>query len=118
VLRLASDANVHDGIIRGLRKVPGIDLTRVQEALPEGTSDPDILNWAAAESRVLITCDKKTMIGFASQRFAEGNKVSGLIVMSQKMPIGSAIEGICRIAESMTEQEMQDQLIGFLPYRG
>ena len=66
MLRLASDADVHGEIIRGLRRrLPEIDLVRAQDALPEGTPDPEVLAWAAAENRVLITNDRNTMVGFA-----------------------------------------------------
>ena len=51
MLRLASDADVHGDILHGLhRRLPEIDLVRVQDALPEGTLDPEILAWAAAEN--------------------------------------------------------------------
>jgi hypothetical protein len=71
MLRLASDADVRNGILRGLRRrAPEIDLLRVQDALPDGTADPLILAWAAAENRVLITNDRETMIGFAYERLA------------------------------------------------
>ena len=44
MLRLASDADVHGEIIRGLRRrLPEIDLVRAQDALPEGTPDPEVL---------------------------------------------------------------------------
>lgn len=40
MLRLASDADVHGEIIRGLRRRrPEIDLARTQEALLKGTPD-------------------------------------------------------------------------------
>jgi hypothetical protein len=69
VLRLASDADVHGSLIRGLRRrSPDIDLVRVQDALPEGTRDLDVLAWAAADNRVVITNDRNTMVGFAYQR--------------------------------------------------
>ncbi|QEH35105.1 hypothetical protein OJF2_36500 [Aquisphaera giovannonii] len=56
MLRLASDADVHGELIRGLRRrQPALDLIRVQDALPEGTPDPEVLAWAAAERRVLLT---------------------------------------------------------------
>ena len=55
MLRLASDANVHGEIVRGLRRrLPEIDLVRVQDALPEGTPNPNVLAWTAAENRVLV----------------------------------------------------------------
>jgi hypothetical protein len=50
MLRLASDADVHGEILRGLRRrLPEIDLIRVQDALPEGTPDPEILAWAGRQ---------------------------------------------------------------------
>jgi hypothetical protein len=56
MLRPAFDADVHGEIVRGLRRrVPEIDLVRVQDALPEGTPDSDVLAWSAAEHRVLVT---------------------------------------------------------------
>ena len=44
MLRLASDADVHGEIIRGLRRRrPEIDLERTQDALLEGTPDVGVL---------------------------------------------------------------------------
>lgn len=44
MLRLASDADVRGEIIRGLRRrLPEVDLVRAQEALAEGTPDPEVL---------------------------------------------------------------------------
>ena len=67
MLRLASDADVHGEIVRGLRRRrPKIDLVRAQDALPEGTFDQEVLAWAAKENRTLITNDRNTMVGFRS----------------------------------------------------
>jgi hypothetical protein len=119
MLRLASDADVHGEIIRGLRRrLPGIDLVRAQDALPEGTPDPDVLAWAAAEKRVLITNDRNTMVGFACQRVAAGEPVSGLIATTNEQSIGSAIDDILLLAECMTESEIRDQIVVFLPFGG
>lgn len=96
MLRLASDADVRNGIIRGLRRrVPEIDLLRAQDALPEGTSDPEILAWAAAEDRVLITNDRETMIGFAYERLASGDPLPGIILTTneQSMMRYDVVEG-------------------------
>ena len=117
MLRLASDADVHGDIVRGLRRrLPGIDLVRVQDALPERTPDADVLAWAAAENRVLITNDRNTMAGFANQRVAAGEPVPGLIVTTNKQSVGSAIDDILLLAECMSEDEIKDQVAVFLPY--
>lgn len=116
MLRLASDADVRNGIVRGLRRrVREIDLLRVQECLPEGTADPVILAWAAAENRVLITNDRETMIGFAYERVAAGELLPGVILTTNRQSIGEAIEDILMIAECMSEEEMRDQQVVFLP---
>ncbi len=119
MLRLASDADVHGEIVRGLRRrLPELDLVRVQDALPEGTPDPEVLAWAAAENRVLITNDRNTMVGFAYQRVATGGLVAGLIATTNEQSIGSAIDDILLIAEYMSEAEITDQVVVFLPFRG
>ena len=116
MLQLATDADVHGDIIRGLRRrAPEIDLVRIQDALPEGTPDPDVLAWAAAQNRTLITNDRNTMVGFAHKRVAAGDRVSGLIVTTNEQSIGSAIEDILLIAECMPEEEIGGQVVVYLP---
>jgi hypothetical protein len=116
MLRLVSDADVHGEIIRGLhRRLPPIDLLRIQDALPEGTPDIDVLAWAAAESRVLITNDRNTMVGFAYRRVATGMSMPGIIVTTNEQSIGSAIDDILLITEYMTDAEIRDQIVVFLP---
>ena len=119
MLRLASDADVHGEIIRGLRRrLPAIDLVRVQDALPERTPDPDVLAWAAGEGRVLITNDRNTMVGFAYQRVKAGVSMPGVITTTSDQAIGMAIDDILLIAECMSEEEIGDQVVVFLPFRG
>jgi hypothetical protein len=119
MLRLASDADVHGDIIRGLRRrLPAIDLLRAQDALPEGTPDPDVLAWAALENRVLITNDRNTMAGFAYRRAAAGEPLPGVIVTNNIQSIGSAIDDIVLLAELMPEEDIRDQVVVWLPFRG
>lgn len=119
MLRLATDADVHGDIIRGLRRrVPDIDLVRIQDTMPEGTADPDVLAWAAVEKRTLITNDRNTMVGFAYERVTAGESVPGLIVTTIEQSIGSAIEDILLIAECMPEEEISHQVVVYLPLRG
>lgn len=119
MLRLASDADVHGEIVRGLRRRrPDLDLVRAADALPVGTPDPEVLAWAAGEKRVLVTNDRNTMVGFAYERAAAGEDVPGLIVTTNEQSIGSAIDDILLIAEYMPEEEIRGQLVVFLPFRG
>src|SRR5260370_1254386 len=92
-------------------------MVRAQDVLPEGTPDPEVLAWAAAENRVLITNDRNTMVGIAYQRVAAGEPVPGLIATTNEQSIGSAIDDILLIAECMPEEEIKDQILLFLPFR-
>jgi hypothetical protein len=106
MLRLASDADVHGDILRGLRRrLPDLDLVRAQDALPEGTSDVKVLAWAAAANRVLITNDRNTMVGSAYQRVGAGESTPGLIATTNEQSIGLAIDDIVLIAEYISEEE-------------
>jgi hypothetical protein len=117
MLRLATDADVHGEIIRGLRRrLPEIDLVRAQDALPEGTSDQEVLAWAAEQNRVLITNDRNTMVGIAYQRVSARESVPGVIVTTNEQSIGSSINDILLIAEYMPEEEIRDKVVVYLPF--
>jgi hypothetical protein len=76
------------------------------------------LTWAAAENRILITNDRNTMVGLAYQRAAGGAAMPGLIVTTKEQAIGAAIGDILLIAEYMPEEEIRNQAVVFLPFRG
>jgi hypothetical protein len=77
-----------------------------------------VLAWAAAANRILITNDRNTMVGFADQRVASGEPMPGLIAPTNEQSVGSAIDDILVLAEYMTEEEIRDQVVVFLPFRG
>jgi predicted nuclease of predicted toxin-antitoxin system len=115
MLRLASDEDVHDGIIRGLRRrEPSLDIVRVQEVGLNHTPDTDILEWAANEGRVVITGDVNTMVGFTLDRVRQGQHMPGLLALRESS-IGQAIEDILLVAECYTEEEMKACAIVYLP---
>jgi hypothetical protein len=119
MLPLASDADVNGEIVRGLRRRrPGIDLVRAQDALLRGTPDLEVLAWTAADNRILVTNDRNTMVGYAWQRVAAGESVPGVIVTSSSQSIGSAIDDLLLIAEYMPAEEIQNQVVIFMPFRG
>jgi hypothetical protein len=95
--------------------MPRIDLVSTLDELPEGIPDPDVLAWAAAEGRVLISNDRRSMIGFAFQRVALGLPMPGLISTTNEQSIGSTLDDISLIAETITVEELAVQVVIFLP---
>jgi predicted nuclease of predicted toxin-antitoxin system len=66
MLPLSTDEDFNNRILRGLlRRMPDLDVTRVQDVGLSGSEDPDVLEWAAGEGRVLLTHDASTMSAFA-----------------------------------------------------
>jgi len=73
MLRLAADENLTNGIIRGLgRRGVQADIVRVQDVGLLGADDPRVLAWAAAEGRILVTHDSRTVPHYANQRADAG----------------------------------------------
>lgn len=100
MLKFAADQDFNNRIIRGLlRREPGLDLVRVQDAGLRSRDDPSVLEWASNEGRVLLTHDVTTMKAHAYGRISAGLDMPGVFEVSQDIPIGIAIEEILILAE-------------------
>jgi len=89
MLRLLADENFNGEIVRGLLlRQPELDLVRVQDVALAGSEDPEILEWAAANNRILLTHDRTTMTGYAYARLSARNPMPGLFVVNDRFPIG------------------------------
>ena len=95
MLRLLFDENFHHDILRGVRRrLPEADLLTVQEAGLRGMSDPELLAWAAAEQRILVTHDLKTIPKYAYERLAASEYVAGVFALPTATSMSVAIEEI------------------------
>jgi hypothetical protein len=115
MIRLMIDEDFDNDILRGLlRRLPGLDVVRVQDVGIAGRSDPEVLEWAANAGRVLLSHDVSTMVAHAYSRVALGLSMPGLFAVPQSVPIGIAIEEIVTLAECSTDGEWNGQ-VRFLP---
>ncbi len=105
MLRLLADENFNGDIVRGvLLRQPDFDLVRVQDVGLAGAEDPDILAWAAENNRIVLTHDRATMSDHAYEQVAAGTKMAGVFILSDRLPVGRAIEEILLLS-ACTEQE-------------
>ena len=117
MLHLAADENFNNDIIRGLlRREPGLDIVRVQDAGLSGKDDTVVLEWAAQDGRVLLTHDVATMTRHAYERVKSGKPMPGVFEVSRKVPISTAIEDLLLLAECSEEGEWEGQ-VHYLPLR-
>lgn len=115
MLRLAADENFDGRIARGLqRRLPDIDLVRVQDTPLAGADDDTVLDWAARENRLVLTHDVGTMTAAAWGRVRAGRPMPGLVEVDSDMPIGQAIDEIRMIVELARPEEHERQVL-FLP---
>jgi len=109
VIRLLTDENFDGDILRGLlRRMPSLDVVRVQDVGLIETADPTILAWAAAEERILLTHDRDTVPGFAYDRIRRGEPMPGVFLVSDQMPRGRAIDELLLAIECYTADECKD----------
>jgi hypothetical protein len=115
MLRLVSDENFNGDIVRGLfRQHPELDLVRVQDVGLMATPDPDILEWAAREGRVLLSHDVSTVPPAAYQRVGDEKPMPGVFIVPDRMPIGQALDEILFLSLEVEPDEWKDQVL-FLP---
>jgi Domain of unknown function (DUF5615) len=115
LIRLAADENFNSRIVRGLqRRLPDVDVLRVQDSEIAGADDPVVLEWCAVENRILLTHDFETIPGFVSERFAAGLRVAGVILASASLPIGDVIEDLMVVLTCSQDDEFENRLV-FLP---
>ena len=109
--RFLADENFSVPILTGLRRrLPDLDIVHIHELGMDRTPDPDILIWAAAENRVVITHDAKTMPDYAHQRLRAGLPMPGMVVVRHTMPIGPAIEGLALLIGGSFDDEWANQV--------
>src|ERR1043166_5780268 len=94
-VRLLVDEDFDNDIVRGVRRrLPDLDIVRVQDVELSGKHDTLVLEWAAKEERILLTHDISTMKPYAYARVEENLPMPGVFVVSQFLPVHEAIEAI------------------------
>lgn len=108
LVQFLADENFDNRIIRGLlQQCPDLDIVLVQDVGLRGAKDPQILEWAAQEQRVLLTHDVQTITKFAYERVAVGLPMPEVIETRENSPGGRVIEDILLLAELPEELQAQ-----------
>ena len=115
-VRLLTDENFNGAILRGLvRRLPDLDIVRVQDVGLMNTDDPEILEWAAKEGRVLLTHDVATITMYACERVSQGLAMTGVVEVITKAPIGKIIDDLELFICCSDRDEYEGQIL-FIPF--
>ncbi|HEX2622804.1 MAG TPA: DUF5615 family PIN-like protein [Phototrophicaceae bacterium] len=116
-MKLLCDENFDNTVLRGLlRRNPDFDIVRVQDVGLMGADDPEILEWAANEGRIVLTHDVQTMVDFAYQRVAAGKPMPGLFEVKRELAPGLVIEEIILLIECSLPDEWENK-VHYLPLK-
>jgi hypothetical protein len=116
-MRFLADENFNGDILHGLLQAnPDLDILRVQDTEMYRTPDPQLLEWAAQENRILITHDKKTIPGHAFERVAAGLFMPGVIEIKRDEPLSELIAGLLFLMEAGLPEDFENQ-VRYVPMR-
>ena len=115
MLSLLIDHDFNNHILRGLiRRIPNLDAVTAREVDLSQAEDADLLAWAAGVGRVIVTHDRKTMPNHAVRRMRRDERISGLIIAAQSLPILDVINDLEIIAMCSSASEWKN-VIRHLP---
>ena len=116
MLKYLADENFNNQVVRGLRRqLPELDLVRIQdEADLVGAPDPDVLEWAAKEGRIVLTSDVRTFPAFVKERLNQGLPMPGVFYANQSASVATLIDDLFLLATCSEEGEYEGQSV-YLP---
>lgn len=110
-IRFQADNDLKFAVVRGVRlREPSINFASAAEAKFDYLSDPEILEQAARDERVLVSHDRQTMIDHFRNRLAAGKSSPGLALVSQGVPIGLVVESILILWAVSSPVELSGQI--------
>lgn len=115
-MRLVTDENFNGSILRGLvRRLPELDVVRIQDVGLIHADDPTILEWAANEGRILLSHDVATITLYAYERIKNGLPMPGVVEVIATAPIGQVIDDLYLFVCCSLPDEYEGQIL-FIPF--
>ena len=119
-VKLLLDANTSKALSRALaRHAPDVDVLRLQDTALVDAKDPVVLEFAAAEGRILVSRDKRTLRDFAIERIEAGKPMPGLLIvrrayLDRQAEIGPIVKELELIAKASFPSDWEG-VIEFIP---
>ena len=113
-VRFQADADLHQMIVTALvRREPGVDFQTATAAGLAGLLDPQVLERAATEGRVLVSHDQSTMPQYFAE-FIQHQQNAELLIVPQHLPYASVVEELLLIWAASEAEEWINR-IAYLP---
>jgi Domain of unknown function (DUF5615) len=109
-LRFQADNDLKFAIVKAVRqREPAIDFASSQESGLDGLSDPELLDRAAGDGRVLVSHDHRTMLDHFRRHLTLGKSSPGLLVVSQRASIGDVVDALVVLWAVADPAQLRDQ---------
>lgn len=114
-MRLLTDEHVPPALARGLRRVLGeVDVLELRHTDLLGAGDPEVLDFAAREGRILITRDASTVPDFAFERLDQGKAMPGVFIWRRRAALGAVLDDLILVVQVSEAEEWQGRIV-YLP---
>ena len=113
-VKLQADADLNQHIINAARRLDqSIDFRSAKDANLTGLTDLQVLQSCAAQQRLLVSHDQRTMPKYFAA-FIENYQSYGVLIVSQKLSVVDVAENILLISQVLTAEDWINR-IAFLP---
>jgi predicted nuclease of predicted toxin-antitoxin system len=106
--RFLTDEDVYSDVAVVLRN-QGFDAISTPEAGRLTVDDPEQLEWAANQGRVLMTFNVGDFVALHGEWLRTGRHHAGLIVSAQRPP-GETLRRLLNLAASLSAEDLRDRL--------
>src|ERR1700722_16475251 len=112
MVRFLADASLRHAIVSGcLRREPTIDFLSARRAKLEGIPDPEVLEIAAAQGRILVTHDFRTMPRHFGEFLKTGRSSPGVVLVTQRPPPAQIIEALVLVWTASNPEEWKNRIL-------
>ena len=112
MVRLLADASLRHAIVTGCaRREPAIDFLSAHAAKLHGVSDRDVLEIAAAQGRILITQDFRTMPKHFAEFLSAGRSSPGVFLVKQRTPLLTVIDDLVLVWTASTQEDWTNRMV-------
>jgi predicted nuclease of predicted toxin-antitoxin system len=111
-IRFQADADLDGRVIRGLRRVtPEIDICSAADVGLAALDDIQVLRLSAAEGRILISQDRRTMPGHFHRFVKSCTSSPGVILLREGTSIATAIDELSLLWAASEAGEWTNRLL-------
>lgn len=113
MISLLADEGFDRDIVRGLRRIAGLDVLTVQAAGLAGATDETVLEFAVATGRVLLTQDEATMLPAAWRRVGNAEPLPGVFFIRWGTPPGHVLPDLMLMILAGSAADFEDRIERF-----